>query len=382
VAGVTVGSMVLIIVLSVFNGLEDMVDSLFSTFDPDLEITPARGKVFTPESSGLDALGKVPGVASYSLVLEENSLLKYGDKQYIATVKGVDDNYSSVTGLDDAMYDGEFKLRAENGRMHAVVGHGVANHLSIGLSFLTPLVIYVPRRDGSISDPTNAFIRRFIFPSGIFSVEQEFDSRYIFVPIELLRDLLMYKDEISAIEIKYNAGITDNDIQPVVEELFGKDFTVKNKYQQQEIYYKVMKSERLAIFFILSFILLIASFNVIGSLTMLIIEKQKDIIILRNMGADNRLIKKIFLLEGWMISVIGAVAGLALGFLVCWLQQTVGIVKLQGETLIMDTYPVAMKISDFILVLGTVLVIGFGAAWYPVSYMSKKYLKHEPESIS
>ena len=376
-AGVTVGTMVLIIVLSVFNGLEDMVNSLFSTFDPDLEITINEGKVFTPGASQLKALDEMEGIAGYSTVLEENALLRYDERQYIATVKGVNENYPDITGLDSAMWDGQFLLREENGRPYAVVGLGVANNLGIGISFISPLIIYVPERLGRVSNPANAFVRYLIFPSGIFSVEQEYDSQYIYVPIEIMRELLMYTDEVTSLEIKFTEGTNAEDVQPAVEELFGSGFTVKNKYQQQEIFYKVMESERLAIFFILTFILIIASFNIIGSLTMLIIEKEKDIIILRNLGANNKLIKKIFIFEGWLISAIGAVTGLVLGFIICWLQQELGIVKLQGETLIMDAYPVAMKLKDFFAVLVTVLLIGYIAAWYPARYMSKKFLKNE-----
>ena len=375
-AGVTTGTMVLIIVLSVFNGLEDMVNTLFSTFDPDLEVRIEKGKVFSVPPARLTMLEETEGVAAYSLVLEENSLLRYDEKQYIATVKGVDENYADITGLDSVMWDGEFVLREENGRPHAVVGMGVANNLGIGLSFISPLVIYVPERQGNISNPANAFVRKHIFPSGIFSVEQEYDSRYIYVPIEVMRELLAYDDEVSSIEIKFTEGSTAGDVQPAVEQLFGPGYVIKNKYQQQEIFYKVMKSERLAIFFILTFIIIIASFNIIGSLTMLIIEKEKDITVLRNLGATNRLIKKIFILEGWLISFIGVIAGLALGFLTGWLQLQFGLVKLQGDTLIMDAYPISMKPGDFIAVFGTVLVIGYIAAWYPAHYMSKKYLKN------
>ncbi|MDZ7739100.1 MAG: FtsX-like permease family protein [Bacteroidales bacterium] len=378
-AGVTIGTMVLIIVLSVFNGLEDMVYSLFSTFDPDLEIRAVRGKVFTPGAQHLDQLRSTEGIEAYSLVLEENSLLRYDDKQYIATVKGVDDNYRSITGLDSVMWDGEFLLKAESGRPHAVVGLGVANNLGIGLSFITPLIIYVPEREGRISNPADAFVRKYLFPSGIFSVEQEYDSQYIYVPIEVMRELLMYDEEISALEIKFTEGADEDRVQSKVQQIFGPEYRVRNKFQQQEIFYKVMKSERLAIFFILTFILIIASFNVIGSLTMLIIEKQRDISILRNMGAGKKLIKRIFIFEGWMISLIGVAAGLTLGFIICWLQQHYGLVRLQGETLIMDAYPVSMKISDFMAVLGTVLAIGYIAAWFPARQMSKKYLENENE---
>ncbi len=376
-AGVTVGTMVLIIVLSVFNGLEDMVNSLFSTFDPDLEVRINEGKVFTPDSAQLQALDGIEGIAGWSPVLEENALLRYDDKEYIATVKGVHENYQDITGLDSAMWDGEFMLRADNGRPHAVMGLGVANNLGVGLNFINPLIIYVPERLGSVTNPANAFVRYVIFPSGIFSVEQEYDSQYIYVPIEIMRELLMYRDEVSALEIKFAPGAKEDQVQKDVEELCGQAYTVKNKYQQQEIFYKVMKSERLAIFFILTFILIIASFNIIGSLTMLIIEKENDIAVLRNLGAGNKLIKKIFIFEGWLISAIGAVLGLSLGFIVCWLQQELGFVKLQGDTLIMDAYPVTMKAMDFIAVLATVLIIGYIAAWYPARYMSKKFLKNE-----
>ncbi len=378
-AGITTGTMVLIIVLSVFNGLEDMVYSLFSTFDPDLEVRISQGKVFTPESHHLDGLGSTEGIEAYSMVLEENSLLRYDDKQIVATVKGVDDNYTSITGLDSVMWDGEFLLKAENGRPHAVVGLGVANNLGIGLSFINPLIIYMPEREGRVSNPANAFVRKPLFPSGIFSVEQEYDSQYIYVPIEVMRELLMYDSEISALEIKFTEGADEERVQSQVEQIFGPEYRVKNKFQQQEIFYKVMKSERLAIFFILTFILIIASFNIIGSLTMLIIEKQRDIGILRNMGADKKLIKRIFIFEGWMISLIGVAAGLTLGFIICWLQQHYGLVRLQGETLIMDAYPVRMKISDFMAVLGTVLAIGYIASWFPARQMSKKYLENENE---
>lgn len=371
--------MALIIVLSVFNGLEDMVRSIFGTFDPDLEIRISDGKVFNPDADKLLALDNIEGIEHWSPILEENALLRYDERQYIATVKGVEDNYSAITGLDSVMWDGDFVLRAPNGREHAVVGMGVANNLGIGLNFLSSINIYVPKRTGKVrnTDLSNAFIREWIFPSGIFSVEQDFDSKYIFIPLTMMRRLLEYDTEISAIEIKFTEGASVEEIQSEVEVLFGPDFTIKNKYQQQEIFYKVMRSERLAIFLILSFILVIASFNIIGSLTMLIIEKENDIGILRSMGANNTLIKRIFIFEGWLISIFGAVSGLMLGGLICWIQQHFGILKLSGETLIIDTYPVIMKLPDFFLVLATVLLIGFWAAWFPVRYMSKRYLSDD-----
>jgi lipoprotein-releasing system permease protein len=375
VAGVTVGTMALIIVLSVFNGLESLVRSIFNTFDPDLKITPVEGKTFIPDSTSLSLLSNINGVACYSLCVEENALLRYGEKQYVATIKGVDENYAQVTGIDSSMWDGGFVLRSEQGRPYAVPGIGIANYLGMRVNFITPLNIYVPKRTGGTDlNPEDAFIRNYILLSGIYQVEQEYDSKYVFIPIDFARELLEYKSEVSSLEIKFKPDAKESAVQKDVVRLFGKGFIVQNKYEQQEIFYKVMKSERIAIFFILTLILIIASFSIIGSLTMLIIEKERDIGILKSLGADNTLIRKIFIFEGWLISIIGAFAGILLGFAVCWIQQKYGIVRLQSDSLIVNAYPVVMKIKDFIVVPVTVLLIGFWAAWYPVRYLTKKYL--------
>jgi lipoprotein-releasing system permease protein len=375
VAGVTVGTMALITVLSVFNGLETMVKGIFNTSDPEIRITPVKGKVFVPDSLTMVHLGRLNGVDAWAEVLEENALLKYEDKQYIATIKGVSDNYKSVTQLDTAMWDGEFKLKDEN-RMYAVAGLGVANYLGMRLNFVSPLCVYIPRRTASINvNPETAFVRKYISFSGIFAVEQDFDSKYIFTPIEFLRELLEYKKEVSSIEVKLKPGTDGKKIQKSIADIMGKNFVVQNRYQQQELFYRVMKAERLAIFVILTFILIIASFNIIGSLTMLIIEKEHDIEILKSLGANNSLIKKIFTFEGWLISLLGTASGLILGFIVCFIQQHYGIIKLSGESLLIDTYPVEMRFSDFITVGVTVMAIGYWAAWYPVRYLSHRYLK-------
>jgi lipoprotein-releasing system permease protein len=375
VAGVAVGTMALIIVLSVFNGLETLVRSIFNTFDPDLKITAVEGKTFAADTVKLNLLSSVNGVDCYSLCIEENALLRYGERQFIATIKGVDDNYAKVTGIDSSMWDGEFILRSEQGRPYAVTGIGIANYLGLRINFITPLDVFVPRRTGGFNlNPEDAFNRKFIFPSGIYQVEQEFDSKYVFLPFNFAGELLENENRVSSIEIKFTAGADEGKVQQSVRKIFGRDFVVRNKYEQQEIFYKVMRSERLAIFLILTFILLIASFNIIGSLTMLIIEKERDIEILKSLGADNNLIRKIFIFEGWLISIIGAFTGLILGFAICWLQQKYGLVRLQSESLLMDAYPVIMKVKDFIIVPLTVLTIGFWAAWYPVRYLTKKYL--------
>jgi lipoprotein-releasing system permease protein len=375
VAGVAVGTMALIIILSVFNGLEGMVSKIFNTFDPDISITAAKGKVFTPDSTALVRLSEINGISAFSLTLEDNVALRYGDRQYIASIKGVDDNYKNVTNIDSSMYEGEFILKTTNNQPRAVLGLGVARYLGVGVNFINPLIIYVPRRTGGNNiNPENVLNHKYIFPSGIFEIEQEYDSKYLFIPLDFCRELLEYENEISSLEIKLKDYLTEPSFRKEVEKIFGKKFIIKNRMEQQGIFYKVMRSERLAIFVILTLIIIIASFNIIGSLTMLIIEKERDIEILKSLGADNNLIRKIFIFEGWLISIFGALTGLILGFIICWLQERYGLIRLNSESLIMQSYPVIMKLKDFIIVPFTVLLIGYWAAWYPVRFLTKKYL--------
>ena len=378
VAGVATGTMALIIILSVFNGLEKLVTTIFNTFDPDIRITAAEGKTFAADPAKLKLLSNINGVSCYSLTIEENALLKYEEKQFIATIKGVDENYARVSNIDSSMWEGKFMLRSDNGRAWAVPGIGIAQYLGIRISFVNPILIYVPRRNADTdTDPDKAFNRDFIFPSGIFQVEQSYDSKYIYIPLDFARDLIEKPGLSSAIEIKLAGGVNADAVQKEIVKLYGSSFVVQNRFQQQELFYKVMQSERLAIFFILTLILIIASFNIIGSLTMLIIEKERDIEILKSLGADNNLIRKIFIIEGWMISIIGAAAGILLGFIVCWLQQRYGFIKLNSDSLIMNSYPIVLKLKDFIIVPATVLLIGYWAAWYPVRYLTKKYLNKD-----
>ncbi len=378
VAGVAVGTMALIIILSVFNGLETMVSAIFNTFDPDIKITAAEGKTFIADTTRLKLLAKVEGLSCYSLTIEENALLKYGSRQYIATIKGIDDNYAMVSNIDSSMFEGEFMLRNDKGRPYAIPGIGVAQYLGIRVNFITPLEIIFPKKTGSTNfNAENSLNHKFIFPSGIFEVEKEYDSKYVYIPIDFARELTETGEGVSTLEIKLSKNADPYTVKKDIIKIFGKGFVVQNHDEQQAIFYKVMRSERLAIFFILTLILIIASFNIIGSLTMLIIEKERDIEILKSLGADNNLIRKIFIFEGWMISIIGAFSGIIMGFIICWLQQTYGLVKLNSESLIMDSYPVVMKIKDFIIVPGTVLLIGYWAAWYPVRFLTKKYLNKD-----
>jgi len=375
VIGVAVGTMALIIVLSVFNGFDELIKSLYSTFDPEIKISLAEGKTFSPATPEFETVKNLIGVQYFSEVLEENVLLKYGDWQYIATLKGVDDKFEYVTGIDTMIVEGVFKLMDKN-RPYAVVGQGVAYYLSIGLNFLNPLNIYSIRRTGNISiNPEQAINRKFIFPSGIFSIEQEHNVKYVIVPISFARDLLGYGQEVSAIEIKLNPNADHYAAEEEIQSILGDEFRVQNRNEQNELFYRIMKSEKWAIFFILTFILIVASFNIIGSLTMLILDKKEDINTLRSLGASNQLIKKIFLLEGWMISILGAIFGLIIGSLIAWLQAEYGLIKLNSSgSFIIDAYPVVYKFTDVLKIFITVLFIGLLAALYPVRYISRRFL--------
>ncbi len=368
--------MALIVVLSVFNGFDSLVHSLFNSFDPDLKITIKEGKRFSSDLPSIEELKNTEGVLYLSEVVEENALLKYGKKQYIATIKGVSEDFLKMSGIDTMIIEGNFSLK-QGKNEYAVVGQGIAIKLTIGLNFVNPIVVYVPKREGRVSmNPEKAFNRRYIFPSGIFAIQQDFDSRYMIVPIEFARELLDFTTEVSALEIKIDPAYDSDDVQARVKEIMGESYDVKNRFEQEELLYKIMKTEKWAIFFILTFILVVASFNVIGSLTMLIIEKKKDISILRSMGAEITRIRNIFLYEGWLISVLGAITGLTIGVLIIWLQKEFGLIKLQGSgSFVIDTYPVEIVLFDFILVFITVIGIGYLAAWYPVRYITRKYVK-------
>jgi len=376
VLGITTGTMALVIVLSVFNGFDRLVKSLYNTFDPDIQISSVEEKTFTPDPATKQAILSIPGVNAVSEVLEDNVLLLYSDKQHIATVKGVDEAFRDVSGLDSMIYEGEMILRDRN-RPYVVVGQGVAYSLGINLSFIDPLFIYTIDRKARInmSQPEESIRRDFIYPSGIFSVEQDFDSRYIICPIDFVRDLLLYQDEVTHLEVKLDPSYSLDMVQKEIQSVTGAGYLVKNREQQNEMFYRVMRSEKWAIFLILTFILIIASFNIIGSLSMLIIDKKKDILTLRNMGAADRLIKRIFLVEGWLISIIGSITGIALGTLISWIQERFGVIKLTGSgSFIIDAYPVHIEVLDIILIWITVLIIGLLAARYPVMQISRKYL--------
>lgn len=369
--GVAVGTMALVFVLSIFNGFELLFADLFSAFDPELKITVNEGKQFSIDSPEFDAVRKHPAVAVFTEVVEENALLRFKEKQMPAMIKGVSEDFKQMTLIDSIMFDGEFLL-FDGAFERSVAGAGIAATLGLGAHFIAPLYIYAPKRTSRINllRPEQSFNQSATFLSGVFSVQQsEYDNQYVLVSLNLARELFEYENtEVTAVELKLTPRADGKKIQKEIRQILGDNFSVKDRYEQQESYFKIMKIEKWITFLILSFILLIASFNIIGSLSMLIIDKKDDILTLRNLGADNRLIKQIFLLEGWMISLVGAVFGVVIGTCFALLQEKIGFIKL-GAGFIVENYPSVTQFSDVFLVLITVLVIGFIAAWYPVRYI-------------
>lgn len=377
VMGVTVGTTALIVVLSVFNGFDLLVRSLINSFNPDLKIELVEGKTFVPDSVKLEQIRKIPGVYDLGLILEDRALVKYDELQTTAVIKGVSANYANITGIDSMIIDGEYTL-SRQGEPLALIGRGIGIYLNVMLLSPRQMTFYAPRRTKEVSlDASRMLNRKYLSVAGVFSIEQDYDMRYILVPLEFAQSLFDYSNnQINAIEIKYTRDARSGLVKDAITEILGSKFSVKDRYQQNEIFYKTMQAEKWAIFLILVFILIIASFNIIGSLTMLILEKKKDVETLSNLGADPQLIKKIFLVEGWIISASGAVFGTLLGLLICWIQMRFGIIKLQGSgSFIIDSYPVHIQAPDVIAAFVSVLVIGFLAAWYPIHYFTGRYSK-------
>jgi lipoprotein-releasing system permease protein len=374
-AGIAVGTMALIVILSVFNGFDNVVKSLINSFNPDIKVTLAEGKTFRNDKAIINRIKEIKGVAVMAETLEDRALLRYDEKQTIAIVKGVSAEYQSVSGIDSMIVEGTFMLTSQN-YPFAVVGKGIDIFLNIVLNSPRQMGIYVPKRSGKVSfDPEKAVNRKFLNISGVFLIEQDFDTKYIFVPLSFAQELFEYPGRINALEIKLDPNSNHQLVQQQIQQLLGKDFVVQNRFQQNEVFYKTMQMEKWAIFLILFFILIIASFNIIGTLTMLILEKKTDIHTLSSIGASEKLINRIFLLEGWLVSVIGAILGLVAGLVICWLQSEFELIKLQGSgTFIIDAYPVLVKPFDVILTTIGVILIGFLTAWFPVKFVTRKII--------
>ena len=376
VCGVALATLALICTLSVFNGFQDLV----AAFDPELKVTAVRGKVFDGQDPRVLALKQMPEVAVYSESLEDNAMVQYQGKQTMAVIKGVEDNFDQLTPIDSILFGrGDLMLHDEVAD-YAIPGIQLLSALGSGIRFLDPLEVYVPKRGAkvNIANPSTAFVTGNLFSSGlVFAVNQEkYDAAYILTSIEFARRLFQYATEVSAVNLRLLPGTDVDALKKKIQERLGKDFRVQDRYEQQADTYRIMRVEKLISYLFLTFILIIACFNVIGSLSMLIIDKREDVVTLRNLGANDNQIVRIFLFEGRMISFFGAFIGVVLGLLLCWMQQEFGIIKLGSSgSFVVDAYPVSVEAVDVIVVFVTVLAVGFLSVWYPVRYLSNRLLK-------
>ena len=373
--GMAVGTAALIIILSVYNGFDSLIRSMMSNVEPDLLITPATGKTFVPDDSTFDWIYDQPSVKNMCCVIEEQVFISYDGKQSLAKAKGVDWVYEEESPLKDHMRDGEFKLHRGDIPL-AAVGAGLAYELGISPRFLSPVEIYFPTRTGRISlaNPAASIESVRVYPSGLFSVNNDVDAELLIVPIEKMQELLEYDNEVSAVELRLTEDSPKDELKRLQKEIgtrLGPGFKVKDRFQQNESLYKMMKYEKAAIFMILIFIIIIIAFNIFGSLTMLIIEKKEDIGTLRSMGAQDGLIRKIFVLEGWYISLAGLAGGLIIGVGFAALQQAFGIIKMPGH-FVVQAYPIILSWSDILLTAVGVAVIGYLIALLPVALHSRK----------
>ncbi len=378
-AGVCVVTAALVCVLSVLNGFGGLVEQMFSAFDPDLRITATAGKYFRTDTEAFNTLRQMSEVVVYSETIEETALISFSDKQVPALLKGVDDNFTQLTHIDSIIIDGSFAVcdYFDNGTgipsrafERCVLGRGLAAQIGIGAHFISGIRIYAPKRTGRVNmmRPDQSFNQAGTFIAGIFAVNQmKYDDSYMIISLPLARELFEYaENEATAVELRLS-NTASRHTQKQIQALLGNGFKVQNRYEQQEDFFRIMEIEKLLTALLLVFILLIASFNVVGSLSMLMIDKQQDALILRNLGATDKQIRRIFLYEGWLISALGAGIGLVLGLIVCLIQQHFGLLKLgNGMDYIISAYPVQVQALDILLIAFAVLTLGFLAAYIPV----------------
>lgn len=379
VCGVTLATVALVCTLSVFNGFQDLVESFFTAFDPDLKVTAIRGKVFDGQDDCLLQLKSMPEVAVYSESLEDNAMVQYHGRQVMAVIKGVEDNFDSLTPINSILFGRGNLLLHDEVVDYAIPGIQLLSALGSGIRFLDPLEVYAPKRGSKVNlaNPSTAFVTGNLFSSGLaFAVNQEkYDAAYILTSLDFARHLFQYTTEVSAINLKLVPDADIDGVKRQIQKRLGDSYRVQDRYEQQADTYRIMQVEKFISYLFLTFILVIACFNVIGSLSMLIIDKREDVIILRNLGATDNQIVRIFLFEGRMISFFGAFTGVALGLFLCWLQQEYGIIALGNSgSFVVDAYPVSVHVMDVVLVFVTVLLVGFLSVWYPVRYLSKRLL--------
>lgn len=377
VVAIAVGTAALITVLSVFNGFTGLVKSLYSSFYPTLKVVPASGKTILLTPAQLKEIAALPGVAHFSQSIEEKAVLRYGEEQTIAVLKGVDNQFMKVAGVQDKIVRGAFDLGTENG-YQAVLGIGIETALGVDVEHsLVPVNVYMPKRDAGTSFnaamPEQSLNSGVIYPVGTFAIQQEFDSKYVLADIGFLRNLMNLRPgEVSSLEISLQPGVSEKRVKRKIQALLGDAAKVQTRVEQNATIYNVMQTEKWVVYVFLSFILVIAAFNMIGSLSMLVIEKQKDITILKAMGSRNSLIQRIFLGEGLIIAGAGSLIGFTIAIAICLLQQRFGLIKLGGGSFLIDAFPVEMHWEDFVLVSVTILVIGVLASWYPASRAAKQ----------
>lgn len=378
--GVAVATMALVVTLSVFNGFHDLVASFLTAFDPQIEVVPAQGKTAPADDPVLQRIRTMPEVDVATECVEDQALAVYDGKQAMVTVKGVDDNFNQLTHINDIVYgDGEFSLHAAN-LEYGTVGIRLADKLGMSASWDGFMNIYAPRREGQLDmmNPTEGFVEdSLISPGVVFMVRNgKYDGNYILTSIGFARRLFDRQGMLSQLEIRLKPGSDLDAVKAEMKEIVGKKYRVMDRMEQQADTFKIMKIEKFIAYIFLTFILAVACFNIIGSLSMLIIDKKNDVVTLRNMGATDKQITRIFLFEGRMISVIGAVAGILIGLLLCWLQQEYGLVALgrSSGSFVVDAYPVSVHPEDIAIVFLTVIAVGFASVWYPVRYFAKRLL--------
>ena len=381
VLGVAVATMALVVTLSVFNGFSDLVASLFTAFDPQLKITPVEGKTAPADDPVLTDIRALPQVEVATECVEDQALAVYHGQQAMVTVKGVDDNFDQLTHIRRILLpeEGDFLLHAAD-MQYGILGIRLAEQLGTGYRFDEPLQIYAPRREGQLdmSDPADGFTQDELYSPGVlFSVMQsKYDKNYILTSVGFARRIFDQQGMISSLELRLKPGSDFERTKAQIKQIAGSSYRVLDRYEQQDETFRIMKIEKLIAYIFLTFILMVACF-IIGSLSMLIIDKRDDVVTLRNLGANDHQITQVFLFEGRMISAIGAVIGIVLGLLLCWLQQMFGIIALgrsQGS-FIVDDYPVSVHPWDVVVFFITVLAVGFLAVWYPVRYFSKRLLE-------
>lgn len=378
--GVAVATMALVVTLSVFNGFHDLVASFFTTFDPQLQVVPVSGKTVAADDPTLKTICSLKQVEVATEIVEDMALATYNGRQAMVKIKGVEDNFDSLTHIREILEgDGEYCLHAAD--MHyGIVGIRLAERFGMGYTFQNELKIYAPKREGqlNLANPQDGFVEGNLYSPGVlFCVKQgKYDKNYILTSIAFARNLFAQQGMVSAVELRLKPGSDFDGVKAEMNKIGEGKFRVLDRYEQQEDTFKIMKIEKLIAYIFLTFILVVACFNLIGSISMLIIDKRNDVVTLRNLGANDSQIVRIFLFEGRMISTLGALAGIAVGLLLCWIQQQWGLVGLgrSSGSFIIDSYPVSVHPEDVIVIFITVLAVGYAAVWYPVRYFSRRLL--------